>query len=103
MDGSHLREAAEHVDEVAGLEALAGCRDEHDEHLTRVPTLTNDEVAQIAGAGLLVVCLQPLFTRPGAYGEAEGVAELRRQEALLDPDHLVPAPGSVKPQVDALL
>jgi hypothetical protein len=78
VHGSHLREAPEHLDEVAGLEGLAGCCDEHDQHLTRVPTFTDDEVTQVAGAGLLVVCVQPLLTRPVADGEADGVAEIRR-------------------------
>jgi hypothetical protein len=103
MDGSHLREAPEHLDEVAGLEALAGSGDEHDQRLTRVPTFTDDEVTEVARPGLLVVCVQPLLARPVADREADGVAEIRRQEALLDADHLVPAACAVESQVDAVV
>src|SRR6266571_5257527 len=46
VDRPHLGEAAEDVDEMAGVEPLAGGGDELDEHLPRVPALAHHQVAE---------------------------------------------------------
>ena len=66
------------------------------EGLTRVAALADDEVAQIAGVLGLVVGDEPLLARPVAHGVADRVAEVGRQPALLDLEHLVPAARPVK-------
>ena len=103
VDRAHLGEAPEDVHEVARLEPLARSGHEHDERLARVPTLADDEVTQVPRPAVLVVRLDPLLAGPVANGEPDRVAELRRQEALLDPDDLVPAPRPMEPQIDAVL
>src|SRR5829696_52157 len=49
-----------------------------------------------ARASLLVVCGMPTLPGPGANRLADPVAELRRQPALGDVDHLVPTAGFVE-------
>ena len=53
-------------------------------------------MAQVAGLVLLVVRLEVLGARPVADGVADGVAEVGREPAALDLEHLVPAAGSVE-------
>src|SRR5205085_8451950 len=96
VDRAHLREPAQRLDEVVAVEALPGRRDELDERLARVAPLADDEVAQVADLFRLVVGVEPLLARPLANRVAEGVAEIRCQPALLDLEHLVPAPGLVE-------
>ena len=64
----------------------------------------DDEVAQVA---LYPVAWSygssPLLASPVANGEADRVPEVGRQEALLDPDHLVPAPRTMEPEIDPVL
>ena len=93
VDRLHLREAPQHLDEVAALELLTRRGHEHDQHLARVAPLAVDEVAEIAGVLGLVVRLEVLLARPVADGVPDGVAEVGREPALLDLEHLVPAPG----------
>ena len=95
----HLGELPQHLDEVAGLELLARRRHEQRQHLAGVPALAVDEVAEVALLRLLVVRLEPLLTRPGTHRVAHGVAQVRRQPALLDLQHLVPPPALWKPSV----
>src|SRR4029079_7430515 len=53
VDRPHLGEAAENVDEVAGLESVAGSGHELDERLARIAALADDQVAEAAApAGL---------------------------------------------------
>src|SRR5437773_3777723 len=47
-------------------------------------------MTQIAGLVLLRVRLEPLLARPLAHGVAQVVAEICRQPALADVEHLVP-------------
>ena len=58
---------------------------------------------EVSAARGLVVRLEPLLPGPVAHGEPDRVAEVRRQQALLDPDHLVPTPGAVEPEVDTVV
>ena len=46
---------------------------------------------------------EPLLSRPVANGEPDRVAHVGRQQALLDADHLVPAPGAMKAELDAVV
>ena len=103
MHRSHLGKPPKHVDEVPGFEALAGRGHEHDERLSGVPALANDEVAEVPRARRLVVRLQPLLARPAANGKPNRVADIGRQQALLDSDDLVPASGAVEPEVESVL
>ena len=96
VDRAHLGEAAQDVDEVAGLELLAGRGHELDERLARVAALADDEVAEIAAPVGLRVRLEPLLARPVADGVADPVAELVGEPAALDLEHLVPAAGPVE-------
>ena len=80
----------QHLDEVAALELLARSGDEQHERLARVAALADDEVAQVAGVLGLVVGDEPLLARPVADRVPDPVAELRREPALLDLEHLVP-------------
>ena len=96
VDRAHLGEAAEDVDEVAGLEPLAGRGHELDERLLRVAALPNDEMPEIAASVGLRVRLQPFLPRPGTDGVANPVAEIVGEPALLDLEHLVPAAGAVE-------
>ena len=103
VDRPHLREPAQDVDEVPALEALARGRSRAHQHLAGVPALAHHEVAEIPGARRLVVRLELLLARPLANREPDRVAEVGREEALLDPDHLVPAAGAMEAEVDAVL
>ena len=96
MDRAHLGEAAERLDELVTVEPLPCGRHQLDEHLAGVAALANDEVAQVAGLVCLVVRLEALRTRPVADRVANRVAELGRQPALLDLEHLIPAPRLVE-------
>ena len=58
--------------------------------------LAEDEVAEVAGVLGLVVRDEPLLARPVADGIPDRVAEVGRQPAFLDLEHLVPAPGLVE-------
>ena len=98
MNRPHLGEAAQHLDEIAALELLAGRGDELDERLPSVASLAHDEVAEVPGALGLVVCLEPLLARPLAHGVADPVAEVGREPAPADVEHLVPAAGLVEPE-----
>ena len=92
MDRAHLREAPKGLDErFACRRQFARRGHELDEHLPGVASLANDEVPQVAGLLSLVVRGQPLGAGPVAYREPHGVAELGRQPAALDVEHLVPA------------
>ena len=103
VDRADLREAPEDVDEVAGLEALARRGDEHDERLAGVSPLAEDEVSEVALARRLVVRLELLLARPASHGLADGVPEVGRQQARVDPDDLVPAAGAMESEVDPVL
>src|SRR6266516_352252 len=96
VDRAHLGKAAQHLDELLALESLARCGDELDERLARVPALPEDEVTQIALVCLLVVRGEPLLASPVADGVPDRVAEVGRQPATLDLQHLVPTPGPVE-------
>src|SRR5579884_2843363 len=96
MDRADLGEAAEDVDEVAGLEPFAGCGHELHEGLARVAALTHHEVAEVAAPVRLRVRLEPLLARPVADGVADPVAELVGEPAALDHEHLVPAARPVE-------
>ena len=96
VDRAHLREAAQDVDEVVALEALARRGDELDERLAGVAALAHDQVAKVARCRLLAVGLEPLRARPVAHGVADRVAEVGRQPAALDLEHLVPAARPVE-------
>ena len=80
-----------------------GAGDEHHEHLPRVPTLAHDEMTEVAGVRVLVVRLEALVARPPLDGLADRVADVRRQQALLDVDHLVPAAGSMEPEHETVV
>ena len=71
---------------------------ELDERLPRVPALAHDEVAEVARRllGRLVVGVEPLLPRPLAEAVPDRVPEVAREPALLDLEHLVPAPGLVE-------
>ena len=66
------------------------------QHLAGVPALPHHEVPQVAGLRLLVVRLEALGPRPLLDGLPNRVAHVRREEALLDVDHLVPAARAVE-------
>ena len=102
MDRAHLGETPEHLDEVAALELLARRSHEHHERLAGVPALADDEMAEVAGVLGLVVGDEVLLARPVADGVPDRVAEVGRQPALLDLEHLVPAAGLVKPEHGAV-
>ena len=57
----------------------------------RVAALPHDEVAEVASGVCLRVSLQPFLARPVAHAVADGVAEVGREPAALDLEHLVPA------------
>ena len=100
MDRAHLGEAPQDVDEVAGLEALAGRRHEHDERLPGVAPLADDEVAEVPGPRLLVVRLEPFLASPVANREPDRIPDIGGQEAHLDPDDLVPPAGTMEAEID---
>src|SRR5207253_8075065 len=85
-------------DEPANLELLPRRRGELNERLAGIASLSNDEMAQVPGLLLLVVADEPIASRPLAHGVANRVAEVGRQPAALDLEHLVPAPGLVEPE-----
>ena len=102
MDRAHFREAAENVDEIAGLEALARRGHELDERLLCVPALPDDEVAEVAAAVGLRVRLECFFARPVADGAADRVPELVGEPAAFDLEHFVPAAGPVEAERGAV-
>src|SRR5262249_62342779 len=61
-----------------------------------VPTLTEGGVPQVAPPTGRVGAAEPLRPRPFAHAIPNGVAELGRQPALLDLEHLVPPACLVK-------
>src|SRR5207247_939906 len=71
-------------------------RHELHQRLTRVPALADEEVAEIALVRRLVVRRELLLARPLADRVANAVAGVARQPAMLDLEHLVPAPGPVQ-------
>ena len=81
---------------MVAIEALACGRDELDEHLPGVPALADNEVPKVAGLLALVVRLEPLLAGPVADGASDRVAEVARQPAFLDLQHLVPTAGLVE-------
>jgi hypothetical protein len=91
VDRAHLRKHAQRVDEAAGVELLAGRRHELDERLPGAASFAHDEVPKMAALVLLGVGHEPVGARPLADGVADRVAEVRRQPALLDLEHFVPA------------
>ena len=102
MHGAHLRELAHDVDEVAVLELLARRGHELHERLAGVAALANDEMPQIPGAVGLRVRLEPFLARPVAHRVAKVVAEVGREPALLEVEHLVPAAGPVQAERGAV-
>jgi hypothetical protein len=96
VDRAHLREAAQHLHEVARLEPFPGSGHELDECLPGVAALADDEMPEVPALLLLVVRLEPLLARPVAHRVPDRVAEVRRQPALLDLEHLIPAAGLVE-------
>ena len=66
------------------------------EELAGVPSLAHDEVAQIAALRRLVVGLQLLLARPGLDRVADRIADVGREQADVDREHLVPASGAVE-------
>ena len=95
VDRAHLGKPAQRRHEAVGVE-LPRRRHELEKHLPRVPPLAVDEMPEEARASLLVVGGMPALAGPGASRLADPVAELRRQPALGDVDHLVPAAGLVE-------
>src|SRR5262249_48426300 len=89
-------EAPEHLDEVPRVVALTRRRHEHDERLVGVASFAKDEMPQVSLTARLVVGGKAFLACPFAYGIADRVAELRRQKALVDRQHLVPAAGAMK-------
>ena len=102
MDRAHLGDLAEDVDEVAGLELVAGRGHELDERLLRVAPLPHDEMAEVAAAVGLRVRRETLLPRPLAHGFADRVADLVDEPAFADVEHLVPAAGAMEAERGAL-
>src|SRR5205823_11415675 len=71
VDRAHLGEAPQHLDELVAVEALARSSDQLDEHLARVPALTDDEMAEVPRVLGLVVGLEPLPACPVTDGAAD--------------------------------
>ena len=102
MDRAHLGEPPKDVHEVSRLEPLAGSGHDDDERLARVATLAHHEVAQVPRPAGLVVRLELLLAGPVANGETDRVSEIGGQEALLDPDDLVPTSRAMESEIDAV-
>src|SRR5262249_57659256 len=62
-----------------------------------------DEMTEVARVGLLRVRDEPVGARPVADGVADRVAEVGRQPAVLDLQHLVPATCLVETERGAVL
>src|ERR671918_2729163 len=60
-------------------------------------------MAQVPRSGRLVVGLEALLARPVANGVADRVPELGREQADVDRDDLVPAPGAVESERHAVV
>ena len=65
--------------------------------IERAKILADDQVAEIPPLLTAVVGLEALLARPIAHDRANVVAERGRQVALLEVEHIVPAPGPVQP------
>ena len=98
VDRAHLRDRCQHLDQPLAVEPLALVRDELHQRLARVDAFAHDEMPEVALAGPLVERRQPLLPRPVAHGVADAVADVGRQPAALDLEHLVPAPRAVQPE-----
>ena len=96
MNRPHFGKAPQDVDEIAGLEPLAGRGHELDERLPRVAALPHDEMAEVTAAVGLRVRVEPFLARPVANGSANRVAEVVGQPTALDLEHLVPAAGPME-------
>ncbi len=99
VDRAHLRERRQHLDQPLAVEPLAFVCHELNQRLARVQALAHDQVAEVALALGLVVGLEPLLARPVAHRVPDPVAEVGREPALLDPEHLVPAAGAVQAEL----
>src|SRR5204862_3379984 len=88
--------APQHLAAPLAIEALPCGGAQLDEHLPCVAALADDETAQVAPLISLVVGLEPLGTCPLADRVPNRVAEVGRQPAFLDLEHLVPAACSVE-------
>jgi hypothetical protein len=98
VDRLDLGEAVQHLDEVAALELFPRRGHEHHERLPGVPSLADDEVAEIAAVVGLVVGDETFLARPLANRVADRIAEIGGQPALLDLEHLVPTSRLVEPE-----
>ena len=103
MDRAHLRQLGQHLDQALAVEALAGGGDELHERLAGVPALAHDEMAEVALLRGLVEGDEPLLARPGAHAVADRVAEVGREPAAVDLEHLVPPPRAVEAERRAVL
>ena len=88
---AHLREGAQAVDEVVAEAELARRGDDLDERLAGVAALAHHQVAKEPLLRLLAEGLEPVCARPLDRGGADRVAEVGRQPAAVDLEHLVPA------------
>src|SRR4029079_5676269 len=61
------------------------------------------EVAQVARLRGLVVRFELLLARPCLHGLADGVADIRCEQARADGQHLVPASGAMEPERRAVV
>ena len=91
-----LRELGQDLDQPLAVEPLATRGHELDERLAGVAALAHDQMAQVALVRLLAVRRQLLLLSPLAHPVADRVAEVGRQPALLDLEHLVPPAGLVQ-------
>src|SRR5207244_10049054 len=80
------------------LAQLGGRGHRLEQRLPALASLADDELAEVPAALALVVCLEPLLARPLAHGVADPVAEVGRERAPADVEHLVPAAGLVEPE-----
>ena len=87
------------ISAVGALEVARG-GDEHDQRLAGVPALADDQMTEIALLALLVEGRQALGPRPGLHRLADPVAEVGRQPAALDVEHLVPAARAVEAEAE---
>src|SRR5205807_7531585 len=82
--------------ELSRVVLRTGCGNERHEDLPGLACLAGNQVPQITGLLGLVVGDEPLLAGPLANGIANRVAEVGRQPAALDLEHVVPTSGLVE-------
>ena len=103
VDRPDLRKRGQYLDQALAVEALADMGDELDERLACVSALADDEVAEVALGGRLVVGLEVLLAGPVLHRVSDRVAEVGCEPAALEPEHLVPTTGPVETEDGALV